>query len=168
MNQNENQQAVKVSMEDFLRTGVFGPLKFGMTGEEIQAILGPPDFTFMRAKTGRPTGFEYGDVEFYFLSDRDSRLCAIYLDEFDIPRGNSVLALDPWRLRAAMSQADAEAALRQAGISFRPVSMPDPKMDGIVTASGVELGFIREPSEPYSPPAGLYNISRSLRDHMEA
>ena len=161
-----SQQVIKVSLEDFLRTGVFGPVEFGMTGDEILSFFGPPDSVFTRRKSHRPTGFEYGDVEFYFMNAKDNRLYAIYLDHFDVPTGSGLLSLDAWRLRGAMSQADVEAALTEANISFQPTEMPDPSMDGVVTAAGVSLGFIRE-DEEFSPPAGLYNIYRDVRAQME-
>ena len=44
--------------------------------------------------------------------------------------------------------------------------MPDPTMNGIVTEGGVMLGFIFEADE-FSPPVGLYNISREVREEME-
>jgi hypothetical protein len=95
---------VKVSLEDFLRTGVFGPVEFGMSGDEILSFLGPPDAIFTRRKSRRPTGLEYGDVEFYLMDAKDIRLCAIYLDHFDIPTDGGLLSLDSWCLRGAMSQ----------------------------------------------------------------
>ena len=154
-------------MEDFLRTGVLGPVEFGMTGDEILALLGPPDTVFTRRKSRRPTGFEYGDVEFYLMDAKDDRLSTIYLDHFDVPKGSGFLSLDSWCLRGTMSRSDVESALTQAGITFQPTQMADPTMDGIVTAAGVELGFIRE-DEEFSPPAGLYSICRDMRVQMEA
>jgi hypothetical protein len=156
---------VRVSLEEFLRTGVFGPVEFGITGDEILAALGAPDGVFTRRRSRRPTGFEYGDVELYLMSAKDNRLCAVYLDHFGVPQGNELLCLDPWWLRGGMPRPEAEAGLRRAGISFTPTEIPDPSMDGIVTASGVTLGFIRE-DEEYSPPAGLYNIYRDLHAQM--
>jgi hypothetical protein len=162
-----NGDVIKVSLEEFLRTGVFGPVEFGMTGEEILAAFGPPDTVFTRRRSRRPTGFEYGDVEFYLVGATDDRLCTINLNHFDVPRGSGLLALDPWCLRGAMPRPEAEAALAQAGISSLPTAMPDPSMDGIVTPLGVTLGFIRE-DEEFSPPAGLYSIGRDLRAQMTA
>ena len=77
------------------------------------------------------------------------------------------LGLDPWWLRGAMPRPEAEAALTRAGIRYLPTVMRDPSMDGIVTASGVTMGFIRD-DEEFSPPAGLYSICRDLRDQMTA
>ena len=154
-----------VSLEEFLRTGVFGPVEFGMTGDEILALLGAPDFVFTRRRSRRPIGFEYGHVEFYLIDAKDNRLCTINLNHFDMPEGNESLRLDPWWVRGGLPRPEAEAALNRAGISFLPAEVADPSMDGIVTASGVTLGFIRE-DEEFSPPAGLYSIYRDLRAQM--
>jgi hypothetical protein len=156
---------MNVSLKDFLKTGVFGAIEFGMTSDQILETLGSPDTVFTRRKNPRPTGFEYGDIEFYFVSSKDNRLCSIYLDHFDVPKGSQFLNLDAWILRGTLSQAEVQSALTEAGILFEPTQVPDPTMNGIVTEGGVVLGFIRE-TEEYSPPAGLYNISRELRAEM--
>jgi hypothetical protein len=161
-----NQQTINVSFEDFLRTGNFGVIKFGMTSGQILNLLGEPDFVFTHSKSKRPTGFEYGDIEFYFISHKDSRLCAIYLDEFDIPKGSQHLNIDAWKLRSEMPQSEVEEILIQANIKFQPTEMPDSTMNGIITEGGVELGFIFYADE-FSAPEGLYNISRSLRHEMD-
>jgi hypothetical protein len=82
-----SEHLIRVSLEDFLRTGIFGPVTFGMAADEILAALGAPDTVFTRRRSRRPTGFEYGDVEFYLADADDARLCTIYLDHFDIPKG---------------------------------------------------------------------------------
>ena len=161
-----SQEVVNVSLEDFLRTGIFGTIEFGMTSHQIQEMLGTPDFVFTSSKSTRPTGFEYGDVEFYFVSAKDNRLCAIYLDEFDVPKGSQLLNIDAWQLRSGKLQAEIETDLTQAGIKFQLTEIPDPTMNGIVTEGGVKLGFIFEADE-FSAPKGLYNISRELRAEIE-
>ena len=161
-----SQKVIHVSLENFLRTGIFGAIEFGMTSHQILEMLGTPDFVFTRGKTTRPTGFVYGDIEFYFVSAKDNRLCAIYLDEFDVPKGSQLLDINAWQLRSGKLQAEIETALTQAGIKFHSIEMPDPTMNGIETESGVTLGFIFEADE-FSAPKGLYNISRELRNEME-
>ncbi|HEY0657882.1 MAG TPA: hypothetical protein VGD05_05385 [Pyrinomonadaceae bacterium] len=157
---------MNVSLKDFLKTGVFGAIEFGMTSDQILEMLGSPDTIFTRRKNPRPTCFEYGDVEFYFFSSKDNRLSSIYLDHFDIPKGSQLLNLDAWILRGTLSQSEVESVLTEAGISFQPKEMSDSSMDGIITEGGVVLGFIRE-SEEYSPPSGLYNISLSVQENTE-
>ena len=99
-----SQEIVNVNLEEFLRTGVFGAVEFGLTREQVLKMLGEPDFTFTRGKKKVPTGFEYGDAELYFLTYEDNRLCAIYFDEFKIPKGSQRLNIDACWLRATMSQ----------------------------------------------------------------
>lgn len=156
------EQRIKVNLEDFLRTGVFGAIRFDLTGDQIRAMLGVPNFTFTTGKSHKYVGFEYGDVEFYFISSSDNRLCGIYLDDFDVPKGSKNLILDPWCLQATMSRLEVESALTLSKISFHVITMADPTMEGILTNGGVTLGFIKELTE-FSPPLGLYSISRDLR-----
>ncbi|HEX9423188.1 MAG TPA: hypothetical protein VF899_08095 [Pyrinomonadaceae bacterium] len=47
---------VRVSLEEFLRTGVPGPVEFGITGDEILAVFGAPETILTRRKSRRPTG----------------------------------------------------------------------------------------------------------------
>lgn len=159
------QNVVNVNLEAFLRTGVFGAIEFGLTSDRILKMLGEPDFIFTSGKNRKPTGFEYGDAELYFVSSVNNRLCSIYFDEFKIPEGSQNLVIDACWLRAEMSQIEAEIELTQAGIKFQSTRMPDPTMSGILTEGGVTLGFIFEADE-HTAPTGLYNISCELRDKM--
>jgi hypothetical protein len=158
-----SRQAINVSLKDFLLTGILNPIKFGMTSNELKDILGEPDTVWTKRKSRRPTGFEYGEIEFYFTDSNDNRLCTIYLDHFDIPKGNEALNLDAWWIRGGLSRPDVEKALTEAGITFSPTQVADPTMEGIITSSGVVLGFTK-PEEPFP---GLYNICRDWREQFE-
>jgi hypothetical protein len=58
-----NETVVNIKLEDFLRTGLFGPVKFGMTREELKLILGEPDYSHQRRKDKYLILFQYGDIE---------------------------------------------------------------------------------------------------------
>ncbi|HZS06683.1 MAG TPA: hypothetical protein VFD58_17730 [Blastocatellia bacterium] len=138
-----------------------------MAREELQSLLGQPDMISSQKRNDKnPTLLKYGDVEFYFISSEDNRLCTIFLDHFDVPKGNQKLRLDPWILKGGLSRPEAESGLTDAGITFRVVALPDSTMEGIVTSAGIELGFCKNSDNEYEPPAGLYSICRSLLDEM--
>ena len=158
---------VTIKLEDFLRTGVFGPVKFGMTREELKAILGEPCYCHQRRKDNHPTIFQYGDFEFYFLSSQDNRLCSIYLHHFNEIKGNERLNVEPWGLKGQMSLSEVEGRLNASGIPFQHTHHPNPDMVCLTTDSGVEIGFCKEPGSAGLPQSGLYYISRSLRQEME-
>lgn len=162
-----NEAIVHVTLEDFLRTGVFGPIKFGMSREELRLILGEPDYCHQRRKDKHPTLLQYGDFEFYFLSSQDNRLCTIYLHHFNDIKGNERLNVESWGLKGRMPLSEVEEKLSASGISFQHTPHPDPTMVCITTASGVEVGFCKEPSSVGLPLSGLYYLSRSLRQEME-
>ncbi len=161
-----SQEIVNVNLEELLRTGIFGAVEFGSTSSQVLKMLGEPDFTFTRSKNKIPIGFEYGDAELFFLSEKDNSLCGIYFDEFKIPKGNQRLNIDACWLKGTMSQAEVETSLTQAGIKFQYTEMPDSTMNGIITEGGITLGFIIEVNE-FSPPLGLYNIYREVREEIE-
>ncbi len=161
-----NKAVVFIKLEDFLRTGVFGPIQFGMTREALIQILGEPDCISQRRKDKHPTRLEYGDFEFYFVSSQDNRLCAIYLDNFDDIKGNERLKVDTWFLKGQLSLAATEEQFRRADLRFRQAPHYDPTVDCLKTDSGVELGFCKAPSPWSEPPGGLYYISYDLRNAM--
>ncbi len=153
---------MKVNLENFLRDGTFGLIKFGMTREEVQKLIGLPDGVFQRQKDRFPTAFEYGDVELYFLSSADNRLCTIYLDNFIIPRVNQQLELDAWFLESEQSLEVIESVLTERKIEFQSIDRPDLLQKQIVTQSEVVLSFACS-DEIFK----LLSISLSHREKME-
>ena len=154
---------MKVNLENFLRDGTFGLIKFGMTREELQGLIGLPDGEFQRRKDRFPTAFEYGDIEFYFLSSADNRLCTIYLDNFIISRGNQQIELDSWFLEGKQSLEAIESVLTERKIEFQSIERPDLSQKHLVTQSEVILCFDCSDDEIFK----LSSISLSHREKME-
>jgi hypothetical protein len=155
------QEIVKLSLEEFLRQGTLHPVRFGMSEEELEVLLGKPDFEFTARKKKRPLGLEYDYLEFH-LTDRTeshtNQLCTNFLDNFDAPKRTSTVEVDTWFLKNGMSQAEAEAFLHAADVSFEPISRLQP-MRGIITPAGVELAFHED--------EGLSFIMKSIREEIE-
>lgn len=161
-----NQELIKISLGDFLRYGTFGSIKLGMSREEIKSVLGEPDGVMQREKDKHPTGFAYGDIEFYFVSSSDNRLCTIYFDHFDIPKGNVKLSIDSWCIKGETTRVEIEDALTKANISFLPAKCFDQTMTGLETEAGVKLAFC-EAENASSDWKGLYYVSLDAREAME-
>lgn len=150
---------VYISLQDFLRTGILGPVRLGMSRAQVRDVLGDPEHTGgISRKQRMPTILKYGDLEFLYRPGED-HLQAIHMDGFAIPKGSASMSLDPWILVGGLALEDAEKALDEAAIKFTksPLSY-DPSMIVLTSATGVELGFIREPEEGFDP--GLYYISK--------
>lgn len=146
---------MNISLRRFLKTGELGLLHIGLTGEEVEAILGPPENT---AKTTRKFRFPniclYGGVEVW-LDQSSPQVCTgIWIesmghgwrDEFKMPDGSVV---EDWGLQPYLSREEVEGYLQQNDIA---VFQPEPKKVGrkgeifaprhlIVRSSGVTLCF---------------------------
>lgn len=161
-----SQEVIKISLKDVLRQGTFGSIKLGMSREEIETILGKPDGVMQRKKDKYPTGFVYGDIEFYFVSSSDNRLCTVYFDHFDIPKGNKKFLIDPWVIKGRTTRAEIENALAKANIPFHLAECFNPTMIELETKTGIKLAFCEEENDP-SDWKGLYCVSLDARETME-
>lgn len=143
---------VKVSIEKFLRTGEFGPVRLGDSREQVLAHLGEPDH---QAKPGKklPVMFWYGVFEFYFLGEGESLNC-IYCDHFDSLYGSATMELDPWFLHGRVDRKIIEESLQSANIGYCLIPTLQ-NLSSLHTVGGVKLLFIDPESDD---PSGLYSI----------
>ncbi len=152
---------VAISLLDWLRTGCFGPLRFGQTRAAVALCLGPPDDVGGTSrKYRRPTIWRYGAFELYFSPGGDA-LRGILADTSTIPHGGPHLQIDPWQLRHGIAQQTIEEALTSAGIAYRhavPLHLTDTTQ--ITTAAGVWLNFEAEAVHT-DETGGLYAMGRS-------
>lgn len=155
---NEGYIVVSVSLRDWLETGLFGPLRFGMPRTRVQELLGQPTDTSARpTKNPTPTIWKYGDIELHF--DAEGSLSLVYLDHFYVPSGGGALVLDPWVVRGGMACTALEKELDESGIKYHLVDSPfEDNTTRIVVGPCVELVFT-ERAEPYSSPVGLFSIA---------
>ncbi len=159
---------LQVSMLDFLQTGIFGPVRFGMTREELQAALGPPDMigaSNYKFQKGRPGFFTYGVFEFHFDFDLPIEpLCLIFVDELqEHPKlhGGAAFSVDPWILAADLTADTLVKELRRLGtvVEAGPCE-PEPDDVCVTTGPGVRVVFVLKEKE-HSAPIGLYSIYRA-------
>jgi hypothetical protein len=130
----------QVDLEQFLRDASFGPVRLGMSFDEVVAVVGAPDFIETRRRTNL-TAAHYGHIEFYFDHLQEKRLVTIYSDHFHELDGGSALQFEPWILRGQVSQAVVEEELRLNDIRFAQAQSPSPELTSIKTEGGVELYF---------------------------
>lgn len=134
---------LRISLEEFLRTGRFGPVEVGMHELDVEKWLGVTEWKGGETRKHRhPCIWKYGSIEFHF--DHETRcVWLIFTDHFELPLvGGGHFELDPWILAGNLTRADAEAELRAAGIAYQLRRYKgDPEADEIVTAGEVSLIF---------------------------
>jgi hypothetical protein len=157
-----SQNKIKFRLEEFLREGTLRPVSFGMSDSEVKALLGEPDFEFRTRKKKRPSGFEYGYLEFYFTDHTEThmnQLCGISLDNFDSSSGLQKIEIDYWFLTNGITHAESEQHLKEAEISFQSASETRLNRKILQTSSGVELHFDEEEKLSY--------LGKSVRSEIE-
>ncbi len=157
---------IRVSMREWLQSGLFGPVQLGMPRSQVHELLGPPDDTGGTSRRYRtPAIWKYGDIECHFGRRDDDRLHLIFLDHFAVPTGGRAITLDPWIIQGGLSRPDVEQHLDACAIPYRHAAGPDPTGGTcLVVGSGVVLQFIDQ-QDASSPPPGLFAIFCPAQAH---
>ena len=131
-----------VHLDEFLRTGELGPVRMGMSRDDVLRVLGEPERLGGTSKN-HPQAliWKYGDVELHFDPGTDL-IALVYADGFDLPHGALGLALEPGWLRGGLPLDTALARLAEAELSSA-MRVPDydPGHAVLELESGVLLGF---------------------------
>jgi len=126
----------RIDLLDFLRTGEFGPVKIGMTREQVVHELGTPTDVSSDAEGSI---YLYGSVEMGFIA---GRLKFIHLHRFrDRPHGTRTCHIISDGFRKWMSLKDAKSLLHEHGIDFNEKKDPWNPGQLLITRAGVELYF---------------------------
>lgn len=147
-----------VSLEDVIRSGSWGPLKLGVTADELRSTVGPPDVTGCPDPRGFDAVWNYGDIEVLF--DEDGAYCIDLHGVTNRPQGGSVIRLDPWILRAGLPFEEFEDAIGSIGIGWRrEIPAYDPTQLHVVLRDDprLYLSFVTT-DEEYSPPKGWWGL----------
>ena len=108
---------LQISLLEFAKSGMFGPIEVGMLRNEVELALGNPTHISPPSNnTSTADIWKYGDFEFHFFDDA---VLTIFTDWFEVPQGGPELQIDPWILRARLARSDFEQALNQSNISFK-------------------------------------------------
>ena len=130
-----------ISLKQLIESGCFGPVKLGMTREEVKGSLGAPDDVGGTSrKSQKPSIWKYGDIELHFVHGANS-LFLIHLDDFDVPSGGKSIDLDPWVIRGTLSLSEAEQHLSRCGIEYM-MDKYEFKHIGKCLTAGVGVSFI--------------------------
>ena len=134
---------MKASLKEFIQTGALGALRPGDTRQKVEEYLGPPREWHINGKTPLTSDiWKYGDVEFYFNVDA---LWMIFMDDFETPKGDQTLELDPWIISGQLTSAQFEEHLRASGTTYRKEDFPFTD-NGVrlITTAGTTLTFSSE------------------------
>ncbi|MFT5121581.1 MAG: hypothetical protein ACI9TH_000847 [Kiritimatiellia bacterium] len=180
-------QQAKVDLIEFLHSGTFAGIALGMSGKEIEKILGEPE-TFgglsanetvssampkrrkFKDSTRTPTKdkaliWRYGDFEFHFARPANS-LWMIFSDHFQgRPKGGSKLLVEDSFVCGQVRLMEMDPAFKTAGLSYEPVLVDSSNTTRIAFESGVQLEFL-DTAEEGGPPAGLNGLSYSISEFL--
>ncbi len=155
---------IKVSVRDFLKTGELGPVRLGMSREQVQELLGEPDDTGGNSRRHRvPTIWKYGDLELHF-EQGGNRLTLIHADDFDVLSGGEVLEIDAWIAHKGISLDQVEKELELAHIPYcRKDSLYGPDTIVLSIGANVQMTFTCDPARRDSH-ASLVSLSCIAQD----
>jgi len=107
---------MRISLEEFIRSGQLGPIKIGLSRNEVKTAFGEPNQWHSKSPSWKTANiWKYGDTEFHFRADK---LWMIFFDEFDIPNVGDKLELDAWGLSNQVTLSQMESKLKVAEINY--------------------------------------------------
>ncbi len=133
---------ITVSMQDFLRTGEFGPVRLEMSRGQLRGQLGEPEGWGPTPRAKHNAGiWKYGDIEFYFHHKADT-LVMIFADHVGELKGGKAIDLDPWVFNGALTVKQVLRHLEEAHISCQRIDWKfDNSTERFRVGVGVELIF---------------------------
>ena len=133
---------VTVSMQDFLRTGEFGPVRLGLTRDQLRGYLGAPEDWGPTPKAERYAQiWKYGDIEFHSHFKEDA-LVSLFADHVGTLRGGRAIDLDPWVLNGDALVGQVLKSLTLAQIPYQRIPWAlDDDTERYLVGAGVELLF---------------------------
>jgi hypothetical protein len=130
-------------MQDFLKTGEFGPIRLGISRRQLRGHLGEPEDWGPAPRAKHNAGiWKYGDVEFHFSGDT---LWLIFADNVENLDGGKAIDLDPWTLNGAATVESVLQTLVEAHIPCQRIEWTlDDGTERFRVGVGVELLFLDE------------------------
>ncbi len=138
---------IHASMLELARSGKFGPLRHGMTHDELRELLGSPPLWGTQQTEDRARIWRYGDIEFHFEAWAVSFIFSHHKNMTD---GGPTMTIDPWTVRRGLPRHEFERHLAQHGVNFTVARWQyDTSQQHITTDSGVVFSFVVEPEEEW-------------------
>jgi hypothetical protein len=152
---------VNVDLKEFVCTGGFGSIHFGMTRRELEQMLGSPTDRTPEVN-GLIWSWMYGDVQFDWDISKDDRLYCIHVVPREVvPSGCPSLVLTPWVIRLGMVRAEFQKHLRSSQIPYWLVDEgPDFGFVRLGAGPGVRISF-NEGEADETCPSGLLGVEYS-------
>ena len=114
-----------VSLQEFAKTGAFGPVKLGMTQSDIRFLFGEPDAEGGTSrKRRRPSIWKYGDYEFTF-ERRTWTLALIHFEPKCGQQDGTQFTVDPWVFMRDVTYPQLIQGLEQEDLVWKPVKLWD-------------------------------------------
>jgi hypothetical protein len=162
-------ESLCVSLVDFLRTGLFGPVVLGATTDVVQGLIGADSSVVdeyrseFRNSRGRIKGWvwKFGDIEFHF--DSEEVLWLIHADDFKQPTAIPPIELDPGWVHGGQGFEQITELLNKDAIAWREARSLDDHSRRIQLDSGVHLTFAEK--DGLSSWSGLFSVSISTGDY---
>ena len=118
-------EIMKIYIEEFLKTGQFGPIKIGISKEQSLSLLGTPDSD--TDLDGPGSILMYGWYEFFF--DPEGQLKSMQNDNYDPSDSktynfkNEKIEVDPWFLNEKPNQTieDISNLLANSNIGYKKI-----------------------------------------------
>ncbi len=132
-------------MQDFLRSGEFGPIRLGISRDQLRGHLGnPEDWGPFPKSERRATIWKFGDIEFHFHFKEDA-LVGIFADGVEKLRGGGAINLDPWVFNGGVLVEQVLESLAEANIPYQRIHQDlDDNTERFQVGGGVELLFLDE------------------------
>lgn len=133
---------IRVSLREWLTTGQLGPLRPGLSPEEVRRLLGEPDATGgVSRRYPRPSIYVYGSVEVHFCQRPPHEIIGIFWEvgERGALQLPSPYVIADWGITPGMRKAEVEAYLhaQRLGFEYAPHQPPSTFM----LPSGVRITF---------------------------
>lgn len=166
---------ITVSMQDFLRTGEFGPVRLGMSRGQLRGLLGEPEGWGPSPQAKHNAGiWKYGDVEFYLNEDF---LWLIFADDIDTLDGGKAIDLDPWVFNGKVTVRQVLSELEAAHVPCQRIDWKlDDSTERFRVGVGIELLFYdvnqytanEEEAPPLAPADMTFNgFSYSVKEKID-
>jgi len=138
---------MRISLQSFMRTGVLGEIRIGMTPAEVLELTGAPERGDITLQDERRSAWTFGDIWIGFnVFAKEPRVCNSIewipdAPEISVP---TRFELVDWDLRADVAIDEVLTMLNLQGIRFRRDSFPSSLCERIVLSSGLQIVFMNE------------------------
>lgn len=140
---------MKVSLKELLQTGHLGTLRHGMSKEQVQEILGPPDITGGTSRKYRQSSiFLYGTVELWFRQVFPQDLTGFWWEagEKGVFHLTTACEIADWAFTPTWTFEQVNDYLNNLAVEYQYHDPPASNEDStpwITLANGISISFVQ-------------------------